>query len=46
MGNHHSNGHSNIPIVKNNLSRTNSGADIQDKSPTTIVPIDKLAKVS
>lgn len=46
MGNHHSNNNSSIHIIKPILSKSNSGVDIQEKSPTTIVPVEKLAKVS
>lgn len=42
MGNNHS--HEGTP--RNGISRNNSGADLQEKAPTQLLPIDKLAKVS
>lgn len=42
MGNNQS--HDGSP--KRGISRNNSGIDLQDKAPTQLLPLDKLAKVS
>ncbi|XP_049792971.1 uncharacterized protein LOC126202926 isoform X3 [Schistocerca nitens] len=41
MGNHHSHD----VLLQNSLPRNNSGSDLHDKTPTQLVPIDKLAKI-
>lgn len=41
MGNNHS--HEGTP--RNGISRNNSGTDLQEKAPTQLLPIDKLAKL-
>lgn len=41
MGNNHSREGS----PKHGISRNNSGPDLQDKVPSQLLPIDKLAKV-
>jgi len=41
MGNHHSHDGSS----RNSLSRTLSGGDNNERSPTPMIPIDQLAKV-
>lgn len=58
MGNHHSHGkvaggestppsrHSSNNSSKKGISRTASGADIQEKTTTQLLPVERLAKVS
>jgi len=41
MGNHHSQD----GLRRNSFGRTPSGADNDDRTPTQLIPIDKLAKV-
>lgn len=56
MGNHHSHGkgggdctppsrHSSNNSSKKGISRTASGADIQEKTATQLLPVERLAKV-
>lgn len=58
MGNHHSHNkgggsesappsrHSSNNSSKKGISRTASGADIQEKTTTQLLPVERLAKVS
>jgi hypothetical protein len=39
------NNHSHDGLRRNSLGRTNSGAENNDRSPTQLIPIDKLSKV-
>nr|CAD7423627.1 unnamed protein product [Timema monikensis] len=46
MGNNHSRGSSpSSDIPSSSISRTNSGTDIQEKSQTLLLPLEKLAKL-